>query len=290
MVDHEINRGLSGARNTGFRVARTEYVYLLDDDDLIEPTTLEKCVWHLECHPEFAFTKGWSVGFGAQQYLWRRGFEEREQFLESNMVTGSALVRRAAHQHIGGYDESIRQGLEDWDFWLRCADHGLWGSTIPEYLDWYRRRAHHSDRWANLDKSARFLEFRERLREKYPRLYAGGFPLTPPASSETYAMVPLAPSVRNSLQKPAGTRRLLMMLPWLSMGEPTSFNLDVLAQLTQREHEITICTSLESENSWLAQFARFTPDIFHLPAFLRRDDIPRFLLYLIDSRHLRTRC
>src|SRR5438128_1914443 len=45
VVDHEVNKGLSAARNTGFRHAQTDYVFQLDADDLIEPTTLEKLWW-----------------------------------------------------------------------------------------------------------------------------------------------------------------------------------------------------------------------------------------------------
>ena len=41
VIDHEANRGLSAARNTGFHEARTDCIFQLDADDLIEPTTLE---------------------------------------------------------------------------------------------------------------------------------------------------------------------------------------------------------------------------------------------------------
>lgn len=40
-VVHQENTGLSGARNTGFAVAKGEYVYFPDSDDTIQPDTLE---------------------------------------------------------------------------------------------------------------------------------------------------------------------------------------------------------------------------------------------------------
>ena len=86
VIDHRANAGPSAARNTGFRQARTDCVFLLDDDDLIEPTTLEKSYWFLACHPECSFVDAWSVGFGAKEYLWSEGFRRGRQFLPESAL------------------------------------------------------------------------------------------------------------------------------------------------------------------------------------------------------------
>ena len=124
VINHSRNRGLSVARNTGFKLARAPFVFQLDADDLIEPTALEKMAWHLATHPEFGFTSGFTVGFGSKQYLWRNGFHNGKGFLEENLVTATCLVRKSVHAAVGGYEEQNRAGLEDWEFWLKAAAHG----------------------------------------------------------------------------------------------------------------------------------------------------------------------
>ncbi len=284
VVDHPENRGLSAARNTGFREARADLVFQLDSDDLIEPTTLEKCLWFLATHPEYAFVKGYSVGFGAQEYLWTRGFHDGEAMLDENLVTATTMVRRSVHAEVGGYDEAIRAGLEDWDFWLRCAGRGHWGATLPEFLDWYRRRDRQWESWENLSAQDRLGNFRQAMRRAYPALYAGGFPSIAPQWPRAFDTVPAEPAAHNLLAKPAGTRRILMILPWLTMGGADKFNLAVLRQLVQRGWEPTIATTLGGDHSWMPEFSRHTPDIFALPHFLRPRDFPVFLRALIDSR------
>ena len=44
--------GPSAARNNGINAATTEYVYILDADDLEEPTSLEYNYWALMKNPE----------------------------------------------------------------------------------------------------------------------------------------------------------------------------------------------------------------------------------------------
>ncbi len=282
VIDHDLNRGLPAARNTGFAAARSDLVYLLDDDDLIEPTTLEKTAWLLASRPEVGFANGLSVWFGAREHLWSTGFQEGRGFLDDNHVSGRALVRRRVWDAAGGYDESLREGLEDWDFWLRCAAAGEWGHTLPEYLDWYRRREDPGDRWANLKGAGPRRAFREGLRRRYPDLYGGRFPEVERRRPQTCEAVPEDLPFENALAKERP--RLLVLAPWLTLGGADKFNLDVTEQLTRRGWEVTIATTLAGESAWAPAFERATPDVFALANFLEPADRPRFLLYLIASR------
>lgn len=105
----------------------------------------------------------------------------------------------------------------------------------------------------------------------------------------TYQQVPfetigLGQPFRNRLEKPPGTRRVLLILPRLDVSGVEKFGCDLISQLRERHHQVSVCTTLGGDARWRSRFVELTPDIFSLPAFLRPPDVPRFLLYLIESR------
>jgi glycosyltransferase involved in cell wall biosynthesis len=175
VIRHERNRGLSAARNTGFDQAAAEAVMMLDADDQIEPTALEKLFWYLLSFDAMSFATGYSVGFGAQEYRWERGFHDGDSFVDENLVNATCMIARSVHRAVGGFPDERKGGLEDWEFWLRCADAGFWGGSVPEYLDWYRRRENHSDRWLEFNRGG-IGEFQKSASKKFGNLVQGRFP------------------------------------------------------------------------------------------------------------------
>ena len=51
-VVHQVNKGLSAARNRGMAIAQGEYITFGDSDDYIDPNTLETNMEYLVLHPE----------------------------------------------------------------------------------------------------------------------------------------------------------------------------------------------------------------------------------------------
>lgn len=280
-----LQRGPGAARNLGAAEARSPYLAFLDSDDLYEPTTLEKWLWFLESHPHYAMVKGFQVAFGAKRYLWRRGFHSGREILENNTVQTASMIRRDVYLAVGGMDESIAGGMEDWDFWLKCAERGYWGGTVPEFLDWYRTRASHNDRWSNWDRGPAQAAFGAELRERHPSLYQGAFPAPqePPAASSAETVQLLA--LENHLAPDADRRRLLILVPHLVLGGSDKFVLDLMAELIAKHgFDVTIATTRGRPHPWRPYFEALTPDVFTLDTFLRLSDAPRFLAYLIRSR------
>ncbi|MEQ1583235.1 MAG: glycosyltransferase [Candidatus Nitrotoga sp.] len=285
-VIRQTNAGPGAARNTAFRNASGRYICLLDSDDMVEPTYLEKAVWFLDSNPEFAFCNSYSVIFGEQEYLWTTGFERGKAHLQANSGPPISVIRRSAYADCGGFDESIRFGHEDWDFWLAMAKAGHWGYTIPEFLQWYRKRG--NGRFEQIMRSGNVnAEFERMMHRKYDGLDKH-FPEPVRRHPLPYETIEMNSLVCNPLAANPLRHRIMFIIPWMVTGGADRVNLDLIEGLTSKGHDITICATLPADHGWEHQFRRFTPDIFVLPKILHASDYPRFLAYLIQSRQIDT--
>ena len=283
-VIRQVNGGTAAARNTGFSNAIGRYICLLDHDDMIEPTYLEKCTWFLDSNTEFAFCNSYSVVFGEQNFLWKKGFERGKDFLQANSGPPISVVRKTAYAACGGFDASIRVLYEDWDFWLAMAKAGFWGYTIPEYLQWYRKLG--AGRYEQiLESGYDNNDFAKVMQQKYKGLDAV-FPAPVRRNIKPYEVIQTRSLVTNPLAENHLGRRIMFILPWMVTGGADRVNLDLIGGLVAKGHDVTICTTLLADNQWEHQYSQFTPDIFVLPNILHKSDNARFLAYLIESRQI----
>jgi glycosyltransferase involved in cell wall biosynthesis/GT2 family glycosyltransferase len=161
------NRGLGAARNTGFRAVRGEYVVPLDADDLIDPEYVAECLAALRSSDAaFAYT-GFQV-FGTQNFEERPGEYNLYRLLDRNYLTYAALIRKAAWENSGGYDESRKcLGYEDWEFWLRLGARDCFGQYVSKSLFRYRKHGASLYDFA----LARHQQFVAYIQSLHPELY-----------------------------------------------------------------------------------------------------------------------
>lgn len=261
---HQQNKGLPAARNTGIKASSGAFIFFLDGDDLIDPTSIEKHYITLKNNPSFDFVNSYVIGFGTQVYEWRGGFHEGELFLRENRNTSCFMTRKSLFEEVT-FDETLKHGCEDWDFWLNVASKGLWGYTIPEFLFYYRR-SDNAGRWEVLSSVETIEKFAAGLRAKYQqKLEIKGFPVK--------AFEPFGfnkPQLKSDIilaPKQKVTNRLLFVFPWLEIGGADKFNLDLLKGLKEKGWELTIMCTLKSEHPWLKEFQKITKDIFLLPNY-----------------------
>jgi GT2 family glycosyltransferase len=145
-VRHGVNAGLSAARNTGLRLARGYLVTFLDADDLLAPDSLLDRVEALQEHWEVSEVAGSFCGvrIGSEQTSASslgasKNWKSPRPFVD--FVNGAddcpfpvmaPLVRKSVVVGVGGFDESMRAGGEDWDLWLRILRAGFW--FVPSSL------------------------------------------------------------------------------------------------------------------------------------------------------------
>eukprot|EP01133_Synstelium_polycarpum_P015137 gene15137-17916_t len=280
ILDLPKNVGLPGARNEALKHATGRYLVLLDPDDLIEHTYLEKAVWFLETHPHYTLTNAWSIGFGHKEYTWQKGYQNGDINLKENMITVASVMRTEILRKIGGFDAKLKTGMEDWDLWMRMADNGHWGHTLEEFHFWYRVSP--PGKWASIYNETKFNEFMAGQKRKYPTAFSQGVPkLSRPAQGKMESVEDVLP-ITNKLRK--CRPRLLIVIPYMEIGGADQFNFNFAAGLSLAGWEVSIAATKEAANKWMPQFLRVTPDIFVMPRFLKATDQTRFLVYLIKSR------
>jgi glycosyltransferase involved in cell wall biosynthesis len=87
-----------------------------------------------------------------------------------------------------------------------------------------------------------------------------------------------------AVQARSGSRRLLLLAPFLEIGGADKFNLDLIERLQQdHSYQVSVITTLSSPNRWRERFERLTPDVFTLHTFLPVEDYARFISYWIEN-------
>src|SRR6185436_14389192 len=152
-VVHQPNMGLPATRNRGARERggewAGEYLVFLDADDWIEPTFVEKLHAAIVAGSERAggpaagengalsngtgdtVAAGWSPAGGVSHaycqerlveratMVWQLPEWDAELMMVTNLHPVTTLIRRECFEAAGGFDESMKEGYEDWDLWLK---------------------------------------------------------------------------------------------------------------------------------------------------------------------------
>lgn len=167
---HQENQGLSAARNTGAKAASGEFLLFLDADDKIAPTFVKKAVEVLMSQASVGFVTSYHQTFGTYvetlTYSQSGGLEL--YFLDNNNPV-SCVLRHQIWKSLGGFDETMRSGFEDWEFWIRVTGAGWICEVIPEVLFFYRKHAHSMLYRADLEKAKIYTYIITKHRELFSR-------------------------------------------------------------------------------------------------------------------------
>ena len=162
-------RGPSGARNEALRVARGEFVLPLDSDDTIDPTYIEKAVSVMMARPEVGVVYCRADLFGEKSGPWDLPEYSLKAELLDNIIFVTSLFRRDDALAIGGFCETFKAGMEDYDFFLGLLQLGREVVQLQETLFHYRIKS--------VSRSTVFNSDYKAVQETYAMLYDRHKPL-----------------------------------------------------------------------------------------------------------------
>jgi glycosyltransferase involved in cell wall biosynthesis len=142
-VIYQKNSGPSVARNRAVSCAKGTYILPLDADDTFHPTYIEKAVKELQTNRTFGAVTCGITYFGKAHHKITLPLEiikEKDVVLQ-NRAPVSSLFRKECWEEVNGWDETMKMGFEDWDFWIRVCAKGWTIYGIQEYLFNYRLKS-----------------------------------------------------------------------------------------------------------------------------------------------------
>ncbi len=151
MTLRQANGGLSAARNLGASVLLDffpdlEAIFFLDSDNRLEPYAMRKFSEALLADPDAAWAFPDINAFGLTPLLEAADVRETAiaddpfRHLRGNICEAGSLVRASVFRSGKRYDEAMKLGLEDWEFWLSLREAGLRGVRVPDSGFLYRVR------------------------------------------------------------------------------------------------------------------------------------------------------
>lgn len=162
-VLHTNHLGPAAARNAGINVAVGMYILPVDADDIIEPTYIEKAVEILDKSANIGVVYCYAELFGEKKGRWELPDYEFKKMLLDNIIFVTALFRKCAWIKAGGFNVEMKNGMEDYDFWLSMLELGYDIYQIPEVLFRYRIKP--------ISRTSKFINSYADVQATYRQIY-----------------------------------------------------------------------------------------------------------------------
>ena len=169
-VVYQENKGVSAARNHGINIAQTDYILNLDADDYYESTFIEKVVAILNQDKDIAAVSSYCRIFNDNKTveIIKPLGGNLKDFIVINNGRASAMFRKQSWNAVGGFDEKMLEGYEDWEFWIAILKQGGTIYIIKEVLSHYRIKKVSRDQVALKNHD---FELREYIYLKHKEVY-----------------------------------------------------------------------------------------------------------------------
>jgi hypothetical protein len=138
-VYHIPNQRMSAARNYGIERANADLIVTLDADDYFDKTFFQKALDILKMEKDTGVVSCYIQNFGLNKNVFKPRGGTIKNFLFSNQCAMCSMFRKAVWLEVGKFDEQMKLGYEDWEFFIRVTAKGYLIKIIPEVLFYYRQ-------------------------------------------------------------------------------------------------------------------------------------------------------
>lgn len=135
---NQSNSGPSHARNTGIRQACGSFILPLDGDDLISKDYIFGAIEEFKKSNNTKLVYCQAEKFGVKNGFWKLRPFSLHELAKENMIFVSAIFKKEDWLNVGGFDEKLREGWEDWEFWISLLKSGGNVIKIPSVGFYYR--------------------------------------------------------------------------------------------------------------------------------------------------------
>ena len=166
---YQENQGIVAARNNAIKQSHGRYILPLDGDDLILKEYLELAVKKLDEDDNIELVYCDVVKYGIlqeEQYVLPK--LTLRNILHTGCCVNSSIFRKTTFDKIGGYKPEMKDGWEDWEFFISLLENGGEAYKLDRVLFKYRMNENSRNTIISNDNKR---ELRTQIVKLHPRLF-----------------------------------------------------------------------------------------------------------------------
>lgn len=169
------NQGVCMARNQAITESNGMFVLALDSDDLISSQFIELSIKEMLNDDNVKLVATDYKFFGRINHTIKLEDYSIEKLMGHNLFVVSTIFRRRDFDIAGGFNVNMKEGLEDWDFWLSIMKNGGDVRYIDGVNFFYRIKPKKDSR--NISSAIKnHIKLRKTLWENHKELYSKNYP------------------------------------------------------------------------------------------------------------------
>lgn len=169
---YQSNQGVCITRNNAINQSKGTFIICLDGDDWISENFIEEMVNVLDNNKNVKVVTSTVKLFGKRNKTLQLPDYSLDDLMGRNIFVMTSMFRKVDFDLSGGFNENMREGLEDWDFWLSILERGGKVYHVKEAVFNYRIKK--SSRNKDID-SVKFERLRRNIYENHKELYSTSF-------------------------------------------------------------------------------------------------------------------